>query len=95
MPGARKHGREHKEKHRQAVHSAQCTLSTQPHSASYQPVSYTVYSATDISACTLSLCKQQVALMVLMHQPLLKWGWGWGLGCILPAILFPYHSLSL
>ena len=26
----------------------------------------------DIFACTLSLCKQQVALMVLMHQPLLK-----------------------
>ena len=26
----------------------------------------------DIFACTLSLCKQRVALMVLMHQPLLK-----------------------
>ena len=26
----------------------------------------------DIFACTLSLCKQQVVLVVLIHQPLLK-----------------------
>ena len=56
--------------------SAECTLNTHPHSASYQPVtyqpvSYRFYSATVISASTksfsstLSLCKQQMALMVL------------------------------
>ena len=29
-------------------------------------------ASKEISACTLSLCKQQAVLMVLMHQPLLK-----------------------
>ena len=82
----RQHKEEHHIERGAQTDSAQCTLNTtHPHSASYQPVTYQPVSCTvyllqlsaslapkDIFACTLSLCKQQVALMVLMHQPLLK-----------------------